>query len=432
VNIATNTEPQPDVPGGAGRPASRLYLQVIVAIVLGVLLGHFFPHAGTAMKPLGDVFIALVKMLVPLVIFLTIVLGIGRMGDLRSAGRVGLKALVYFEVMTTGALIIGLVLANVLTPGAGMNIDPHTLDPSSVAAYAKSAQAQSAVTFLSNIVPETVVSAFVKGDILPVVLVAVLFGIALAHIARKSAVLVAALDQAMQVTFGVVGIVMRAAPIGAFGAIAFTVGRFGVGSVTSLGYLILSFYLAAIIFVVLAIGLVGWYCGFGTWQIVRYLREELLIVFGTSTVDSVLPQMILKLEALGCSRPVVGLVVPTGYAFNLDGACLYSGMALVFIAQATNTPLPIWQQVTIMLILMLTTKGVAGAPGGAFIAVAATIPSITSLPVAGLALLLGVDRLMSVGRAMTTLVGTAAATIAVAKWEGALDTAQMHRALTRP
>jgi aerobic C4-dicarboxylate transport protein len=406
-----------------------LYLQVVAAIALGVLLGHFFPHAGAAMKPLGDGFVKLIKMLIAPVIFCTVVTGIAGASSMKQVGRTGGLALLYFEAMSTVALLLGLGLVNLLRPGAGMNVDPRALDAGAVAAYAVPGRMQSATEFLLNVIPSTFVDAFAKGEILQVLLIAVLFGLALQAMAARGAALAALIAGLSDVLFGIVGMVMKLAPVGAFGAMAFTVGNYGIGSLLPLIKLMASFYLTCLIFVFGALGLVARAHGIGIWRFVAYIREELLIVLGTSSSESVLPRIIDKLQRLGAARAVVGLVVPSGYSFNLDGTAIYLTMATMFIAQATNTPMTLAQQITLIGVLMLTSKGAAGVTGSGFIVLAATLSSVGTVPVAGLVLILGIDRFMSEARALTNVVGNGIATLVVAKWTGELDAAVLRREL---
>jgi aerobic C4-dicarboxylate transport protein len=407
----------------------RLYAQVLFAIVVGVILGAVAPDLGTAVKPLGDAFIKLIKMMIAPIVFCTVVVGIAKMGDMKEVGRVGLKALLYFEVVTTLALVIGLVVVNVVQPGHGINADPAHLDTKAVASYAAGAKSLSTVDFLVNIIPTTFVDAFAKGEILQVLLLAVLFGLVLAKFGDKGKLLVNVIDQTSHVLFGIIGMIMYFAPLGAFGAMAFTIGKYGIGSLVQLGQLMASVYLTCFLFVAVVLGLIARVTGFSLWKFIRYIKEELLIVLGTSSSESALPRMIAKLENLGCAKPVVGLVVPTGYSFNLDGTSIYLTMAAIFIAQATNVDLSLGQQLTILGVLLLTSKGAAAVTGGGFVTLAATLSTIDTLPVAGLALLLGIDRFMSEARAITNLIGNGVATIVVAKWEGALDPARMTRVL---
>ncbi len=407
----------------------RLYAQVLFAIAVGVILGAVAPEMGTAAKPLGDAFIKLIKMMIAPIVFCTVVVGIAKMGDMKEVGRVGLKALLYFEVVTTLALVIGLVVVNVAQPGHGINADPAHLDAKAVASYAAGAKSLSTVDFIVNIIPTTFVDAFAKGEILQVLLISVLFGLVLAKTGDKGKLLVNVIDQASHALFGIIGMIMYFAPIGAFGAMAFTIGKYGVGSLVQLGQLMAAVYLTCFLFVAIVLGTIARFTGFSLWKFIRYIKEELLIVLGTSSSESALPRMIAKLENLGCAKPVVGMVVPTGYSFNLDGTSIYLTMAAIFIAQATNVDLTLGQQLTILGVLLLTSKGAAAVTGGGFVTLAATLSTIDTLPVAGLALLLGVDRFMSEARAITNLIGNGVATVVVAKWEGALDTERMARVL---
>ena len=409
----------------------HLYVQVLCAIAIGILLGVTYPGIAEQMKPLGDAFIKLIKMLIAPIIFCTVVHGIASMSDMKKVGRVGLKALVYFEVMTTLALIVGLIIVNLWQPGAGMNVDPAALDAKAIAAYTAKAGEQSTVEFLTHIIPTTVVGAFAEGEILQVLFVAVLFAFALHALGERGKPLLDIIDQAAHVFFGIVGIVMKVAPLGAFGAMAFTIGKYGIGTLLSLGKLMAGFYATCLIFVFVVLGLVCHLCGFSVFKFIRYIKEELLIVLGTSSSESVLPRMLAKMENLGCDKSVVGLVIPTGYSFNLDGTCIYLTMAAVFLAQATNTDLTLSHQIGLVLILLLTSKGAAGVTGSGFIVLAATLSSLGTVPVASIALILGVDRFMSEARALTNLVGNGVATIVVSKWENALDEARMHEHLNR-
>ncbi|WP_441295827.1 dicarboxylate/amino acid:cation symporter [Roseomonas cutis] len=408
---------------------SNLYAQVLVAITLGVLLGHFWPEIGASMKPLGDGFIKLIKMLIAPIIFFTVVHGIASMDDMKRVGRVGLKALIYFEVMTTAALIIGLVVVNLWRPGAGMNVDPAALDTRAIATYTSQAAHQTTVDFLLHIIPNTVVGAFAEGEILQVLLFAVLFAFALQALGPRGQPVLHLIDLTANVFFKIVGYVMKLAPLGAFGAMAFTIGRYGVGTLVSLASLMAAFYVTCLIFVLGVLGIVAWLSGFSILKFIRYIKEELLIVLGTSSSESVLPRMLAKMENAGADKSVVGLVIPTGYSFNLDGTCIYLTMAAVFLAQATNTPLSLGQELALIGILLLTSKGAAGVTGSGFIVLAATLASLGTVPVASIALILGVDRFMSEARALTNLVGNGVATIVVAKWEGALDMARLNRVL---
>ena len=407
-----------------------LYVQVLFAICCGVLLGYFYPSAGEAMKPLGDGFIKLIKMIIAPIIFCTVVAGIAGMEDMKKVGRVGGKALLYFEVVSTLALIIGLVVVNTLKPGAGMNVDVASLDTKGLANFTTAAKSQSTVDFLMNIIPTTVVDAFAKGDILQVLLFSVLFGFALASAGERGRGVVQFIEKVGQGLFIVVGFIMRLAPIGAFGAMAFTIGKYGVDALIPLAKLMGSFYLTCLLFVLVVLGIIARLAGFSILKFIRYIREELLIVLGTSSSESVLPRMIEKMEKLGCSKSVVGLVIPTGYSFNLDGTSIYLTMAAIFVAQATNTDLTLTQQLTILGVLLLTSKGASGVTGSGFIVLAATLSSVPTIPVAGLALILGIDRFMSEARALTNLVGNGVATIVISKWEKELDHDQMARAMS--
>jgi aerobic C4-dicarboxylate transport protein len=408
---------------------TRLYFQVVTGIILGVLLGFVWPETGAAMRPLGDGFIKLIRMIIAPIIFGTVVVGIAKMGDMKDVGRIGIKALVYFEVVSTLALVVGLVVVNLLQPGVGINADPATLDANAVKAYATTAESMTTTQFILNIIPTSVVDAFARGEILQVLLFSILFGLALLHMGEKGKGLISFLDEFTHAMFGVVGMIMRLAPIGAFGAMAFTIGQFGIGTLFSLGKLMAGVYITCLLFVFLILGSIARWSGFSLWKFLKYIREELLIVLGTSSSESVLPRMMAKLENLGCARPVVGLVIPTGYSFNLDGTSIYMTMAAVFIAQATNTPLTVGQQLGILGVLLLTSKGAAAVTGGGFITLAATLSTIPALPVAGLALLIGVDRFMSEARALTNLVGNGVATVAVARWDRALDVRRMKKIL---
>ena len=406
-----------------------LYVQVLTAIVFGVLLGHFFPHAGEAMKPLGDGFIKLIKMLIAPIIFCTVTLGIAGMEDMKKVGKTGGLALLYFEVVSTIALVVGLIVVNTVGPGRGMNIDPKALDATSVAQYTSPGKMGGVTEFFLNVIPTTFVDAFAKGEILQVLLIALLFGFALHAIGGKSDRLYEWIDKVSQVLFRIVGIVMRAAPIGAFGAMAFVIGKYGVGSLASLGKLMACFYATCLVFIFVVLGGIARIYGFSILKLIRYLKEELLIVLGTSSSESVLPRMIAKLEGLGVEKSVVGLVIPTGYSFNLDGTSIYLTMAAVFIAQATNTPLDLFHQIVLLLVLLLTSKGAAGVTGSGFIVLAATLSAIGHVPVEGLALIVGIDRFMSEARALTNLVGNGVATIVVGKWCKQVDEGQLRSRL---
>lgn len=409
-----------------------LYVQVIFAIVCGVLLGMFEPKLGVDMKPLGDGFVKLIKMIIAPVIFCTVVTGIAGMQDMKKVGRVGGKALLYFEVVSTFALAIGLLVANLLQPGAGFNVDPATLDSSAIAQYTSKAHAQSSVDFLLNIIPTTFVDAFAKGDILQVLLIAILFGFSLSLLGEKSRVVTHLIEEISTAVFGVVAIIMKAAPIGAFGAIAFTIGKYGIGSLLPLAKLMGSFYLTCGLFIFIVLGSIARMTGFSIWRFLKYIKEELLIVLGTSSSESALPSLMQKLQKLGCAKSVVGLVVPTGYSFNLDGTNIYMTMAALFVAQATNTDLTLTQELTILGVAMLTSKGASGITGAGFITLAATLAVVPTIPVAGMALILGIDRFMSECRALTNFIGNGVATIVVSKWENELDEETLNRELRNP
>ncbi len=409
-----------------------LYVQVITAIVVGVLLGHFYPSTGEAMKPLGDGFIKLIKMIIAPIIFCTVVIGIAGMEDMKKVGKTGGLALLYFEIVSSVALVVGLVVINLVQPGRGMNIDPASLDTKSIAAYTGPGKMSSTTDFLLNVIPSTVVDAFAKGEILQVLLFAVLFGFALHKFGGRGTLVFDTIEKVSHVLFGIVGYIMKAAPIGAFGAMAFTIGKYGVGSLVSLGALMATFYATCLIFVFVVLGAIARFNGFSIWKFVKYIREELLIVLGTSSSEAALPRMMLKMENLGADKSVVGLVIPTGYSFNLDGTSIYLTMAAVFIAQATNTPMTVGQQITLLLVLLLTSKGAAGVTGSGFIVLAATLSAVGNVPVAGLALILGIDRFMSEARALTNLVGNGVATLVVAKWTGDLDRDRLTRELDQP
>ena len=407
----------------------HLYVQVLGAIAAGILLGHFYPSLGTELKPLGDAFIRLVKMIIAPVIFLTVATGIAGMTDLAKVGRVAGKAMIYFLTFSTLALIIGLIVANVVQPGAGMHIDPASLDAKAVTTYAEKAHEQTITGFLMNIIPTTLVGAFADGDILQVLFISVLFGLALAMVGKKAEPVVDFLHALTLPVFKLVGILMKAAPIGAFGAMAFTIGKYGVASIANLAMLIGTFYLTSFLFVFLVLGAVARYNGFSIIALIRYIKEELLLVLGTSSSEAALPGLMRKMEKAGCKRSVVGLVIPTGYSFNLDGTNIYMTLAALFIAQAMDIPLSLGDQVLLLLVAMLSSKGAAGITGAGFITLAATLSVVPAVPVAGMALILGIDRFMSECRALTNFVGNAVATIVVAKWEGELDEAQMAAVL---
>ncbi len=406
-----------------------LYFQVITAIILGVILGHFWPQTGAAMKPLGDGFIKLIKMIIAPIIFCTVVVGIAGMEDMKRVGKTGGYALLYFEIMSTVALIIGLIIVNVVQPGVGMNVDPASLDTKGLANYTKPGQMQTTTEFLLHVIPGTFVGAFAEGEMLQVLLIAVLFGFALHRFGGRGTLVFDFIEKFSHVLFVIVGYIMKLAPIGAFGAMAFTIGKYGLGSLTSLAKLMGTFYVTCLLFIFVVLGLVARFHGFSIWKFIKYIKEELLIVLGTSSSEAALPRMMAKLENLGVRKSTVGLVIPTGYSFNLDGTSIYLTMAAVFIAQATNTPLDLSHQITLLLVLLLTSKGAAGVTGSGFIVLAATLSAVGNVPVAGLALILGIDRFMSEARALTNLIGNGVATVVVGKWTGDLDTERMQAVL---
>jgi aerobic C4-dicarboxylate transport protein len=398
-----------------------LSFQVLVAITVAILLGYFSPARAMAMKPLGDAFIRLITMIITVIIFCTVVTGIAGMEDMKKVGRVGGKALLYFEAVSTLALFIGLIVGNVVKPGSGFHVDPSALDPKAVAEYAGQAKAQSVTDFLMHIIPTTLVDAFAKGDILQVLLVAILFGFALSAVGPRCKPLVDLFDALTHAVFGVVNILMKFAPIGAFGAMAFTVGKYGITSLGPLVKLILTFYLTCIVFVVVILGLIARLSGFSILKFLRYIKEEILLVLAISSSEPAIPTLMEKLEKLGCSKSLVGLVVPTGYTFNTDGTSIYMTLAALFVAQATNTPLTLGQQLTIFAVAVLTSKGASGVQGASFIALVATLTVIPAIPVAGMALILGIDRFMSMFRALINMVGNGVATLVVARWEKEID-----------
>ena len=399
-----------------------LYFQVIVAIIIGILIGIFFPKKAEDLRPLGDGFIKLIKMLIPFVIFCTIVLGISGMQDMKKVGRVGLKAILYFEVLSTIALIIGLIVINLLKPGSGMNVDTSKLDPTSVQGYIKSSSDSGGIAgFLLHIIPDTITDAFAKGEILQVLLISVLFGFGLSRIGAKAQPVIRCIQGLSEALFWIIRVIMRLAPIGALGAMAYAVGKYGVHALANLGFLMISFYITCLLFIFLVLGSVLKFYGFSILKLLKYIREELLIVLGTSSSEAALPGLMGKLENAGCSQSVVGLVVPTGYSFNLDGTSIYLTMAAIFIAQATNTHMDLFHQISLLFVLLLTSKGAAAVTGGGFITLAATLPVVGHIPVVAIALILGIDRFMSEARALTNLIGNATATIVVAKWEKEID-----------
>ncbi len=423
--------PQPgEKPVAVKKPIwTHLYFQVLAAIVLGALIGHFWPVFGESLKPLGDAFIKLVKMIIAPVIFLTVATGIAHLRDLGRLGKVVGKAFAYFLTFSTLALVVGLIVANVVRPGAGMNIDPATLDAGAVATYAAKAHDTSLTGFLMNIIPDTVAGAFVGGEILQVLFFAILFGVSLAIIGDRAQPVITVLESLSEAFFKLVAILMKAAPIGAFGAFAFTIGKYGIESVINLAALVATFYATSALFVVVVLGLVARFNGFSIFKLIRYLKEELLLVLGTSSSEAALPSLIEKMGRAGCDKSVVGLVVPTGYSFNLDGTNIYMTLAALFIAQACGVELSLGQQVLLLAVAMLSSKGAAGVTGAGFITLAATLAVVPSVPVAGMALILGVDRFMSECRALTNFIGNAVATIVVAKWEKGLDAEALKAAL---
>lgn len=423
-----------------------LYFQVIVAIIAGILVGHFFPSGtqvingvekyvpgwGELFYPLGQGFIKLIKMIIAPVIFCTVVSGIAGMESMKSVGKTGGVALLYFEIVSTIALLIGLLVINIWKPGVGMNVDPSTLDTSGISKFVESGQQQSTVDFFMHIIPNTVVGAFAEGEILQVLLFALMFGFALHKLGDAGKPVLKFIDQISHVFFNIVNMIMKLAPIGAFGAMAYTIGKYGIGSLAQLAQLIICFYITCLLFIFLVLGTISRLCGFSILKMIRMIREELLIVLGTSSSESVLPRMLKKLEIAGCEKSVVGLVIPTGYSFNLDGTSIYLTMAAIFIAQATNTQLDLMHQVTLLGVLLISSKGAAGVTGSGFIVMAATLSAVGHIPVAGLALILGIDRFMSEARALTNLVGNSLATIVVAKWVGQLDQEKLNFALANP
>ena len=406
-----------------------LYVQVLIAIALGVALGHFYPSAGADMKPLGDAFIKLIKMIIAPIIFCTIVVGIAGMEDMKKVGKTGGYAVLYFEVVSTIALIIGLIVVNVWAPGSGMNVDPASLDTKGLDKYVGPGKMQSTTEFLINIIPTSVVDAFAKGDMLQVLFFSILFGYAMHAFGERGKPVFELIEKLSHVLFGIVGVIMKVAPIGAFGAMAYTIGKHGVGSLVQLANLMGAFYLTCVIFVVGVLGTIAKVHGFSIFKLIKYIKEELFLVLGTSSSESALPRLMAKMENAGAQKSVVGLVVPTGYSFNLDGTSIYLTMAAVFIAQATNTPMDLSQQITLLVILLLTSKGAAGVTGSGFIVLAATLSAVGTVPVAGLALILGIDRFMSEARALTNFIGNSVATLVVAKWCKALDVERMNAVL---
>ncbi len=426
ATIATTSVPPP-------KPwYAILYVQVLIAIAFGIALGYAAPQTGAALRPLGDAFVALIKMMIAPIIFCTVVHGISTMGDLKRVGRVGIKALLYFEVVSTVALALGLVVAEIVHPGTGFNIDPKTLDTKDVSTYISAAKTDSVVAHLLGIVPTSYGDVFAKGDLLQVLLVAILTGIAVSRMGPLGERISDAIDTAGKMFFRIIGIIVRFAPIGAFGAMAFTVGKYGISSLIYLGWLIGTFYLTSLLFVLVVLGLIAYACGFSILQFIVYIKDELLIVFGTSSSETVLPNMIRKMQALGASKSVVGLVIPTGYSFNLDGTNIYMTLAVLFLAQATNTHLTLSQELYILVIAALTSKGASGVTGAGFITLAATLEVVPDIPVASIALIFGIDKFMSECRALTNLVGNGVATLVVSRWEGELDREKLRRTLSDP
>ena len=406
-----------------------LYFQVLVAIAIGVALGHFYPDTGAAMKPFGDAFIKLIKMIIAPIIFCTIVVGIAGMEDMKKVGKTGGYAVLYFEVVSTIALIIGLIVVNVWQPGAGMNVDPSTLDTKGIDKYVGPGKMQTTTDFLINIIPTSVVDAFAKGDMLQVLFFSILFGYAMHAFGERGKPVFELVEKLSHILFGIVGVIMKVAPIGAFGAMAYTIGKHGMGSLVQLANLMGAFYLTCVIFVIGVLGSIAAAHGFSIIKLIKYIKEELFLVLGTSSSESALPRLMAKMENAGAQKSVVGLVVPTGYSFNLDGTSIYLTMAAVFIAQATNTPLDLQHQITLLVILLLTSKGAAGVTGSGFIVLAATLSAVGTVPVAGLALILGIDRFMSEARALTNFIGNSVATLVVAKWCKALDEGKLKAVL---
>lgn len=406
-----------------------LYVQVLIAIAIGVALGHFYPQTGAEMKPLGDAFIKLIKMIIAPIIFCTIVIGIAGMEDMKKVGKAGGYAVLYFEVVSTVALIIGLVIVNVWQPGVGMNVDPSTLDTKGIDKYTGPGKMQTTTEFLINIIPTSVVDAFAKGDMLQVLFFALLFGYALHAFGERGKLVFQLIEKMSHILFGIVGVIMKVAPIGAFGAMAYTIGKHGVGSLAQLANLMGAFYTTCLVFIFVVLGAISAFHGFSVIKLIKYIKEELFLVLGTSSSESALPRLMAKMENAGAEKSVVGLVVPTGYSFNLDGTSIYLTMAAVFIAQATNTPMDLGQQITLLLILLLTSKGAAGVTGSGFIVLAATLSAVGTVPVAGLALILGIDRFMSEARALTNFIGNSVATLVVAKWCNSLDSAKLKAVL---
>src|SRR5882757_4174383 len=409
-----------------------LYIQVLIAIALGILIGHFYPNTGKSLKPLGDGFIALIKMMIAPVIFCTVVHGISSMGDLKRVGRVGLKSLIYFETVSTLALAIGLLVGEVLQPGHGFNIDPSTIDPKSVATYVTKAKEVGIIEHLMGIIPDSYIGALARGDLLQVLLISILSGFAIAFLGKIGEPIAYAIDQAAKMFFGIIRIIVRAAPLGAFGAMAFTVGAYGLDALWNLIALIGTFYLTSILFVLIVLGTIARLAGFSILRFIGYIKDELLIVLGTSSSETVLPQMIQKMEHLGASRPVVGLVIPTGYSFNLDGTNIYMTLTTLFLAQATNTHLTIWQELGILGVAIITSKGASGVTGAGFVTLAATLAIVPDIPIQSLAILVGIDKFMSECHALTNLIGNGVACIVISRSEGELDAEKLHQVMAHP
>jgi aerobic C4-dicarboxylate transport protein len=409
-----------------------LYVQVLMAIVAGVVIGYFWPAAGTSLKPLGDGFIALIRMMIAPVIFCTVVHGIGSIGDLKKVGRVGVKTLVYFETVSTIALGIGLLMGKLLQPGKGFDIDPSALDPKAVASYVTQAKEQGIVAHLLAIIPDTFMGAFARGDLLQVLLISILSGFAISRLGSLAEKVNQVIEAMAKIFFGIIGIIVQAAPIGAFGAMAFTIGAYGVGSLVNLVQLIATFYLTSVLFVLVVLGAIAALAGFSILRFIAYIKDELLIVLGTSSSETVLPHMIQKMQHLGASQSVVGLVIPTGYSFNLDGTNIYMTLATLFLAQATNTPLTLGQELGILLIAMITSKGASGVTGAGFVTLAATLAIVPDIPIQSLAILVGIDKFMSECRALTNLVGNGVATVVISRWEGELDVVQLQKTMAHP
>jgi aerobic C4-dicarboxylate transport protein len=430
--METHTIPQGSRPAKRQPWYSILYVQVLIAILLGVVLGHFFPDTGKALKPLGDAFISLIRMMIAPVIFCTVVHGISSMGDLRRVGRVGLKTLFYFEAVSTLALLMGLLIGELVHPGAGFNIDPHSIDAKAVASYVTRAKEDGITAHLMAIIPDSYFGALARGDLLQILLVAILSGFAIAYMGPAGEPITAAIDKASRVFFGIIRIIVKVAPIGAFGAMAFTVGAFGLGSLLNLAALVATFYLTSILFVVIVLGAIARFTGFSIFRFIAYIKDELLIVLGTSSSETALPQLMQKMERLGSSRAVVGLVVPTGYSFNLDGTNIYMTLATLFLAQATNTHLTIWQELGILVIAMVTSKGASGVTGAGFVTLAATLAIVPDIPIASLAILVGIDKFMSECRALTNIIGNGVASVVISRWEGELDVKKLHETMAHP